>query len=55
MLGNLKLYEWEQWISNDDMEKFAIECKCTMEVVPSIAYENEKNDGLFRAWILKKE
>lgn len=55
MLGNLKLYEWEQWISNDDMEKFAAECKCTMEVVPSIAYENGKNDGLFRAWILKKE
>ncbi|WP_081676396.1 class I SAM-dependent methyltransferase [Butyrivibrio sp. NC3005] len=52
-LGQLEIYEWEQWISDEDMESFAAECGGTIEIVKSVPYEN-KDDGLFRAWIITK-
>ncbi len=53
-LGQLEIYEWEQWISDSDMQSFTKECGGTLEIVKSVPYEN-KNDGLFRAWIATKK
>ena len=52
--GQLKLYEWEQWISDDDMKRYAGECGGRLEIVKSVPYEG-KDDGLFRAWIISRE
>ena len=52
-LGQLEIYEWEQWISDEDMKAFTSECGGTIEIVNSVPYEN-KDDGLFRAWIITK-
>lgn len=52
-LGQLEIYEWEQWISDSDIEFFTKECGGLLEIVKSIPYEN-KDDGLFRAWIVSK-
>ncbi len=52
-LGQLDIYEWEQWIRDEDMIKFAEECGGKLEIEESVSYEG-KNDGLFRAWIVKK-
>lgn len=52
-LGQLEIYEWEQWISNDDMKSFTNDCGGSLEIVQSVPYEN-KDDGLFRAWIITK-
>ena len=52
-LGQLEIYEWEQWIDDTEMKKFASECNCSLEIISSLPYEN-KNDGLFRAWIVTK-
>ena len=52
-LGQLDIYEWEQWISDDDIKAFVIECGGKLEIVKSVSYENI-DDGLFRAWIVKK-
>lgn len=52
-LGQLEIYEWEQWISDDDMKIFTDECGGILEIVKSVPYEN-KDDGLFRAWIVSK-
>lgn len=53
-LGALELDPWEQWISDKDMHDFAISHNCNLEIIPSIEYENGKNDGLFRGWIFRK-
>ena len=53
-LGSLKIDEWEQWISDEDMQKFTDECGGILDIEESIPYEN-KNDGLFRAWIVTKK
>lgn len=52
-LGQLEIYEWEQWISDSDIQSFTKECGGTLEMVKSVPYEN-KEDGLFRAWIITK-
>lgn len=52
-LGQLEIYEWEQWISNDDIKCFTNDCGGSLEIVQSVPYEN-KDDGLFRAWIITK-
>lgn len=52
-LGQLEIYEWEQWIDDNEIKKYASECNCVLEIVPSVPYEN-KDDGLFRAWIVTK-
>lgn len=52
-LGQLEIYEWEQWIDDADIYKFTEECSGKLEIVKSISYEN-KDDGLFRAWIVRK-
>lgn len=52
-LGRLKLSDCEQWICDGDMKKYAKLFSCDLEIIKSVAYEN-KNDGLFRAWLLKK-
>lgn len=53
-LGQLEIYEWEQWISDSDIQSFTKECGGTLEMVKSVPYEN-KEDGLFRAWIVTKK
>lgn len=53
-LGVLQLDPWEQWFSDKDMQKFAQQHNCKLEIVPSIEYENGKNDGLFRGWLFRK-
>jgi malonyl-CoA O-methyltransferase len=52
-LGQLEIYEWEQWIADDDMRAFTAECGGEIEILESVPYEN-KDDGLFRAWIITK-
>lgn len=52
-LGQLEIYEWEQWIDDTDIAKFTEECGGGLEIVKSVSYEN-KDDGLFRAWIVRK-
>ena len=51
-LGKLELDEWEQWIDDKDILRYAKECGGRVKVVKSIPYEN-KNDGLFRGWIIQ--
>lgn len=53
-LGQLDIYEWEQWISDIDIKKFTEECGGELEIIESVSYEN-KDDGLFRAWIVSKK
>ena len=53
-LGQLKIYEWEQWISDSDIEMFTKKCGGTLKIVKSVPYEG-RNDGLFRAWIVSKK
>lgn len=52
-LGALELYEWEQWIADDDIREFAQKAGGNLEIVKSVPYEG-KDDGLFRAWIITK-
>ena len=52
-LGQLEIYEWEQWISDEDMIRFTKECGGELEIVKSVPYEGI-DDGLFRAWIISK-
>ena len=52
-LGRLEIYEWEQWIDDKDVWGYTEECGGLLEIVKSVPYEN-KDDGLFRAWIVTK-
>lgn len=52
-LGQLEIYEWEQWISDENMKRFTEECGGTIEIIKSVPHENT-DDGLFRAWIVTK-
>lgn len=52
-LGKLKIYEWEQWISDSDIKSFSDECGGDLNIIPSVSYEG-KDDGLFRAWVVRK-
>ena len=52
-LGQLELYEWEQWIDDEDIKRFTEECGGKLEIEESIPYEN-KDNRLFRAWIITK-
>ncbi len=52
-LGQLKIYEWEQWIDDEEIIKYCEECGGKLEIEKSVPYEG-KDDGLFRAWIVKK-
>lgn len=54
-LGCMEIDEWEQWIEDADMRRFAEECGGKLEIIKSVSYENNKDDGLFRAWIVTKE
>ena len=53
-LGSLQIYEWEQWISDEDMKNFAEECNAKIDIINSIPYEG-KDDGLFRGWVVTKK
>lgn len=53
-LGTLKLAPFEQWISDSNMKSFSEEYNCKLEILPSIEYEDGKNDGLFRGWLFRK-
>lgn len=49
----MEIYEWEQWISDVDISKYTEVCGGQLEIIKSVSYEN-RDDGLFRAWIVKK-
>jgi len=51
--GQLKLYEWEQWISDEDIKNYSSELGGTLKIIESVPYEG-KDDGLFRAWIINR-
>ena len=53
-LGRLEIYEWEQWIDDSDIKRWADELGCGLEIVRSVPYEG-RDDGLFRAWIARKK
>lgn len=53
-LGQLEIYEWEQWMDDKDISAYSAECGGNLEIVKSVPYEN-KDDGLFRAWIVTKK
>jgi malonyl-CoA O-methyltransferase len=52
-IGSHEIYEWEQWISDEDIHRFVQSCGGTLRIIKSVPYEG-KNDGLFRAWIITK-
>ena len=52
-LGQLDIYEWEQWVDDEKIKELTNECGGSLEVIRSVPYEN-KDDGLFRAWVIKK-
>ena len=53
-LGIMEIDEWEQWISDTDIRKYTEACGGQLEIVESVPYGN-KEDGLFRAWIITKQ
>lgn len=53
-LGVLEIYEWERWISDDEIAAWTAECGGTLEIVKSVSYDG-RDDGLFRAWIVTKK
>lgn len=53
-LGKLKLYEWEAWIDDKQIKKYTALYGGDLTIIPSLKYEGGKDDGLFRAWIVKK-
>ena len=52
-LGQLQIYEWEQWIDDNSIKNFVKGCRANLEIVESVPYE-DKDDGLFKAWIIRK-
>ena len=50
----LEIDDMEQWISDDSVRKVAKELYCKLDIVENIQYEDDRQDGLFRAWILSK-
>ena len=52
-LGQLEIDEWEQWIDDGDIKRLTQQYGGTLEIIKSVPYE-EKDDGLFRAWIIRK-
>lgn len=52
-LGRLEIDEWEQWIDDKDINRFMASHDGILKIVNSVSYE-QKNDGLFRAWIIDK-
>ena len=52
-LGKLEIDPWEQWIDDTQVKTVVESLGGRLEIIPSIAYEN-KDDGLFRAWIITK-
>lgn len=52
-LGKLRIEEWEQWIDGRSIKKFVDNHGGKMRIIQSVGYEN-RNDGLFRAWIIEK-
>ncbi len=51
--GRLETEEWEQWLDDRQIRAFVNECHGELRIVKSVPYE-EKDDGLFRAWIIQK-
>ena len=54
-MGLLEIDEWEQWFTDELFERMADEEKCTLRIVENVPYEDGVADGLFNAWIMKKE
>lgn len=52
-LGKMEIDEWEQWIDGERIQKFVDSNNGKLLIIPSVGYE-DKDDGLFRAWILYK-
>lgn len=54
-MGLLEIDEWEQWFENNLFEQIAKEEQCSLDVMENVPYDGGIADGLFNAWILKKE
>ena len=52
-LGIMEIDEWEQWIDSEQVQKKINLLGGKVEIIESVPYEG-KDDGLFRAWIIKK-
>lgn len=50
-LGALEIGEWEQWIDSKEFIPILKKYCSDVKVIDEIIYENNKNDGLFNAWI----
>lgn len=53
-LGKLKVEEWEQWIDDKQIKRFIENHNGKLRIIRSVSYEN-RDDGLFRAWIIQKQ
>lgn len=50
-LGKLEIEEWEQWIDSRQIQEFVDNYGGKLRTIPSVGYKN-KNDGLFRGWVI---
>ena len=44
----------EQWISDECVKSVANKLDCRLDIVENIHYEEDRQDELFKAWILTK-
>lgn len=54
-MGLLEIDEWEQWFADELFERVADEENAVLRIVENVPYEDGIADGLFNAWILKKD
>lgn len=52
-LNGRKLFDYEQWIDDGVIRRFCKEQNGTLNINENVPYEGNE-DGLFRAWILRK-
>lgn len=54
MLGKLEIDPWEQWINTSELIQIVGD-KGEVKRIRNLSYENQKQDGLFDAWIITKK
>ena len=50
-LGTLKLADFEQWFDENALCTILKQNNINAKVISNLKYENDKQDGLFSAWI----
>ena len=53
-IGMLEIDDMEQWISDECVKSVANKLDCRLDIVENIHYEEDRQDELFKAWILTK-